>query len=49
MKTAGSPPCGITNPRQVFNLAAVRAFPDGQPDGFHADERFSGIRGLPTN
>ena len=29
----------VTNPRQVFNLAVVRALPDDELDGFHADER----------
>jgi hypothetical protein len=33
----------------VFNLAAVRALPDDELDGFHVDERASGTRLLPTN
>jgi hypothetical protein len=33
----------------VFNLAAVRALPDGELDGFHADDRVSEIQRLPTN
>jgi hypothetical protein len=33
----------------VFNLAAVRALPDDELDGFHVDGRVTEIQRLPTN
>jgi hypothetical protein len=38
-----STPCSVANPRQVFNLAAVRALPDADFAGFPTG---SGVRGV---
>jgi|KBSMisStandDraft_5_1062788.scaffolds.fasta_scaffold02515_7 hypothetical protein len=41
-----SPPCGVTNPRQVFNLAVVRALPDDEHEQFSSFLTVSGYQAL---